>query len=74
MTHSEDEHEVDVVANKGKCDNTLTHCRDNCVATNVRLKLTRLFFTLAREQHIIQLTQKLITSITTGDFETYRYF
>ncbi|XP_020601817.1 calcium/calmodulin-dependent protein kinase type II delta chain-like isoform X2 [Orbicella faveolata] len=41
MTHSEDEHEVDVVANK------------------------------AREQHIIQLTQKLITSITTGDFETY---
>lgn len=41
MTHSEDEHEVDAVANK------------------------------AREQHIIQLTQKLITSITTGDFETY---
>ncbi|PFX29884.1 Calcium/calmodulin-dependent protein kinase type II subunit delta [Stylophora pistillata] len=39
--HSEDEHEVDAVANKGK------------------------------EQHIIQLTQKLITSITTGDFETY---
>ncbi|XP_029193916.1 calcium/calmodulin-dependent protein kinase type II subunit delta-like isoform X2 [Acropora muricata] len=25
----------------------------------------------AREQRIIQLTQKLITSITTGDFETY---
>ncbi|XP_078360153.1 calcium/calmodulin-dependent protein kinase type II delta chain-like isoform X2 [Oculina patagonica] len=41
MAHSEDEHEVDVAANK------------------------------AREQHIIQLTQKLITSITSGDFETY---
>ncbi|XP_027042895.1 calcium/calmodulin-dependent protein kinase type II delta chain-like isoform X1 [Pocillopora damicornis] len=39
--HSEDEHEVDVSANK------------------------------AKEQHIIQLTQKLITSITTGDFDTY---
>ncbi|KAJ7369868.1 Calcium/calmodulin-dependent protein kinase type II subunit gamma [Desmophyllum pertusum] len=41
VTHSEDEHEVDAAANKG------------------------------REQQIIQLTQKLITSITTGDFETY---
>ena len=30
-------------------------------------------FPLAREQQIIQLTQKLITSITTGDFETYWY-
>lgn len=39
----------------------------------VSMVLIVVSFPLAREQQIIQLTQKLITSITTGDFETYWY-
>ncbi|KAM7449779.1 Calcium/calmodulin-dependent protein kinase type II subunit gamma [Porites harrisoni] len=48
---------------KGSDEELMAHSEDEHEVDTVAVK--------AREQQIIQLTQKLITSITTGDFETY---
>ncbi|XP_073240813.1 calcium/calmodulin-dependent protein kinase type II subunit delta-like isoform X2 [Porites lutea] len=48
---------------KGSDEELMAHSEDEHEVDAVAVK--------AREQQIIQLTQKLITSITTGDFETY---
>ena len=61
------------------CDVYLSHrSLSRVIILRPYLCVTKLFslhehFLSAKEQHIIQLTQKLITSITTGDFDTYRY-
>ncbi|XP_020902743.1 calcium/calmodulin-dependent protein kinase type II delta chain isoform X2 [Exaiptasia diaphana] len=52
-----------VKAKKDSDDDLIAHSEDD-EATDSNLKASR-------EQEIIRLTQKLITSVTTGDFETY---